>query len=57
MDRVEVELSESPAAPANDTSIWSIGDFLAWTGIVSKFVTKETADCKSAVGRPGIPVV
>ena len=26
-----MELSESPAAPANDTSVWSIGDFLAWT--------------------------
>ena len=33
MDRTEVELSESPAAPANDTSIWSIGDFLAWTAL------------------------
>ena len=30
MDRIEVELSESPAAPANDTSVWSIGDSLAW---------------------------
>ena len=29
--RTEVELSESPGAPANDTSVWSIGDFLAWT--------------------------
>ena len=26
-----MELSESPAAPANDTSVWSIGGFLAWT--------------------------
>ena len=26
-----MELSESPAAPANDTSVWSIGDSLAWT--------------------------
>ena len=26
-----MELSESPAAPANDTSVWSIGNFLAWT--------------------------
>ena len=26
-----MELSESPAALANDTSVWSIGDFLAWT--------------------------
>ena len=30
---------------------------LAGTGIVSKFVTKGTADYKSAVGRPEIPVV
>ena len=26
LDRIAVELSESPAAPANDTSVWSIGD-------------------------------
>ena len=31
LDRIEVELSESPAAPANDTIVWAIGDFLAWT--------------------------
>ena len=29
MDRIEVELGESPAAPANDTSVWAIGDSLA----------------------------
>ena len=27
MDRTELELSDSPAAPANDTSVWSIGNF------------------------------
>ena len=27
-------LSESPTAPANNTSVWSIGDFLAWTAPV-----------------------
>ena len=31
LDRIEVELIESPAAPANDTRVCSIGDFLAWT--------------------------
>ena len=31
MDRTEVELSGSPDAHANDTSVWSIGNFLAWT--------------------------
>ena len=30
-----MELSESPAAPANDTSVWSIGNFLAWTALSS----------------------
>ena len=35
MDRTEVELSESPAAPANDTNSWSIGDSLAWTALSS----------------------
>ena len=35
MDRTEVELSESPADPANDASVWSIGDFLAWTALSS----------------------
>ena len=30
-----MELSEGPAAPANDTSVWSIGDFLAWTALSS----------------------
>ena len=29
LDRIEVELGESPAAPANDTSVWAIGDSLA----------------------------
>ena len=33
MDRTEVELRESPAAPTNDTNVWSIGDFLAWTAL------------------------
>ena len=27
LDKIEVELSESPAFAANDTSVWSIGDF------------------------------
>ena len=31
MDRIAVELGESPATPANDTIVWSIGNFLAWT--------------------------
>ena len=35
MDRTELELSDSPAAPANDTSVWSIGNFLAWTALSS----------------------
>ena len=35
LDRTEVELSESPAAPANDTNSWSIGDSLAWTALSS----------------------
>ena len=35
MDRAEVELSDSPAAPANDTSVWSIGNFLVWTALSS----------------------
>ena len=26
-----MELSESPAALANDTSVWAFGNFLAWT--------------------------
>ncbi len=29
LDRIAVELGESPAAPANDTSVWAIGDSLA----------------------------
>ena len=35
MDRAEVELSGSPDAHANDTSVWSIGNFLAWTALSS----------------------
>ena len=35
MDRAEVELGESLTAPANDTSVWYIGDFLAWTALSS----------------------
>ena len=35
MDRAEVELSGSPDAHANDTSAWSIGNFLAWTALSS----------------------
>ena len=35
LDRTEVELSESPTAPANDTNSWSIGDSLAWTALSS----------------------
>ena len=35
MDRTELELSDSPAALANDTSVWSIGNFLAWTALSS----------------------
>ncbi len=31
MDRIRVELGESPAVPANDTSVWSVGNSLAWT--------------------------
>ena len=27
LDKIEVELSESSAFAANDTSVWSIGDF------------------------------
>ena len=30
LDRIEVESSESPAVPGNDTSIWSIVNLLAW---------------------------
>ena len=30
-----MELSEGPAAPSNDTSVWPIGDFLAWTALSS----------------------
>ena len=43
LDRTAVELGESPAAPANDTSVWSIGDFLAWTAPSSP--TSVTKDC------------
>ena len=43
----------SDRAVAITLNCWS----LSYTGIVSKFVKKETADCKSAVGRPEIPVV
>ena len=35
LDWIEVELGESPAALANDTSVWSIGDSLAWTALYS----------------------
>ncbi len=60
MDRTEVELSESPAAPANDTSIWSIGDFLAWTALsspTSVHLVEHLGRCPVAQGLMGPLVV
>ena len=35
MDRIELGLSESPAALANDTRVWSNRNFFAWTALSS----------------------
>ena len=48
-----MELSESPAAPANDTSVWSIGDFLAWSAISSP-TTVTWWNIPDAAGAPGL---
>ena len=47
-----MELGESPAAPANDTSVWSIGDSLAWRPLFSNIghLVEHLGRCPVAQG-------